>query len=238
MLAVTQLSGFGTSVQEGDPYWSNVSALYHFDGANGGTTFIDSSNNNVTPTVVGNSQTSTDQSMFGGASYYSDGSGDRLEVYYGSASVVDFGTADFTIESWVYRLTTGVRQFIMDTRGSGSGTIGIRIESNNVLQVIDSAGAAIFTGTTSMNTLQWYNIAVSRSGTTMRFFIDGVQEGSVTNSTSYTQTTGGRYIIGASGFALGNVPLNGYLDEFRITKDVARYTADYTTQWKAFPNSS
>lgn len=235
MLEVTQLSGFSTSTQADDPHWDKVSALYHFDGSNGGTVFIDSSKNNVTPTVIFNAQTSTAQSKFGGSSFYNAGAGNRLEVYYNTASVVDFGTNDFTVECWVYRITTGTRQFIFDTRGSGSVPLGMRIEGTNVLEVI-RGGTQLFLGTTVLSGSTWNHFAISRSGTTMRIFIDGVQEGSITNSDSFTQTAGGRYVIAASGFALGNNPLNGYIDEFRITRGVARYTSGFTPQTKAFPS--
>ena len=52
----------------GDVYYPQTSLLMHFNGTNGSTTMTDSSKNNVSFTVNGNSQISTAQSKFGGAS--------------------------------------------------------------------------------------------------------------------------------------------------------------------------
>ena len=85
-----------------DPYWANVSYLLVGNGANGTTTNIkDSSSNNATTTIVGNTVISTAQSKFGtGSSVVFDGSGDYLT--YPSNTIYAFGTGDFTIECWVY----------------------------------------------------------------------------------------------------------------------------------------
>ena len=79
----------------------NVSLLLHGNGTNGSTTITDSSPTPKTVTAVGNAQISTAQSKFGGASIAFDGTGDYATVP--SASAFDFGTADFTVEAWVYR---------------------------------------------------------------------------------------------------------------------------------------
>lgn len=83
-----------------DQYYNSCSLLCHFNGTNGSTAFTDNSKNKTTFTVNGNSQISTVQSKFGGASAYLDGTGD----YLSSPSVSDFafGTGNFTIECWIY----------------------------------------------------------------------------------------------------------------------------------------
>ena len=88
----------------GDPSFSKVSLLLSGDGANGSTTFTDTSPTPKTLTRCGDSQISTVQSKFGGASMYFDGVGDYLSL---SASQL-IGTSDFTIEAWVRLTSTSV----------------------------------------------------------------------------------------------------------------------------------
>ena len=75
----------------------------------------------------------------------------------------------------------------------------------------------------------WYHIAVTRSGTTVRQFVDGVQLGS--NVTSSASFANGPIQIGSGGAGA----LNGYIDDLRITRGYARYTANFTPPTSAFP---
>ena len=79
----------------------------------------------------------------------------------------------------------------------------------------------------SINT--WYHIAVTRSGNTFKSFINGVVEKTFTVSgTIYSDTTI-PYNIGRSGYSSGGYfYYNGYMDDLRITKGVARYTTTFT----------
>lgn len=237
MLAVTQLSGFGITSE--DLYWNNTTSLFHFDGSNGSTTFTDNSKYNLTATAFVSAQISTTQSKFGGSSFsITPGGGARLEVAYNNSRVLDFGTGNFTIDFWVYRNATGTRHYILDTRynnGFPNG-IGIRIENTNVISIANS-NTNIVQSVSTINASQWYHIAVSREGTTLRLFIDGTLDNSVTDNTSFRQNDSeNKFIIGASGFALGNVPLNGYLDELRIIKGTAAYTSNFTPPTSAYAN--
>ena len=83
-------------VASGDPYFANVVALLHFDGADGSTTFTDVKGH--TFTAAGNAQIDTAQSLFGGASLLLDGSGDY--IWAADSADWDFGTADFAVELW------------------------------------------------------------------------------------------------------------------------------------------
>ena len=65
----------------------------------------------------------------------------------------------------------------------------------------------------------WQHYAVTRQGTTIKLFIDGVQVLSETNTRNYT--VNGPCVIGGIA-ALPLYSLNGYMDEMRVTKGVAR----------------
>jgi hypothetical protein len=71
-------------------------------------------------------------------------------------------------------------------------------------------------------------LAVTRSGTSVRMFINGVLESSTTNSTD---------LVAASlhlGLVATPYTMHGYIDDFRITKGVARYTANFTPPSSTF----
>jgi hypothetical protein len=82
---------------------------------------------------------------------------------------------------------------------------------------------------------QWYHVAVTRSGTTARLFIDGTQVASATDSSSLTNSL--PLSIGTQ-FSTSTNYLNGYVDELRITKGVARYISNFSVATVPFPNSA
>ena len=208
-----------------DPYWANVSYLLVGNGANGTTTNIkDSSNNNLTTTIFGNTVISTAQSKYGSGSVYFDGNGDYLTLP--STSLLSFGTGNFTIEGWVYFPSFG---------GTSQGIIGIRPEtsasglslyvaSSNILGLQIGAGFIDSTNSFSVNT--WYYIAVVRSGTSVVIYVNGTSWASGTSSVNLTDTN---CVLGRAYTDISNYYLNGYLYDLRITKGVARYSGSTMT---------
>jgi hypothetical protein len=218
-----------TKTATGDPYYSNVSLLLHMDGANGSTTFTDSSLNALAVTPVGNAQISTTQSKYGGASGYFDGSGDYLDTS-GTGIATAFGTGDFTIEFWYYPLTVSVQQNLVDKIGSASNAI--YMSSAGVLKYY--VGADRITGSTlSANT--WYHIALVRYSGTTKLYVNGVQSGaSYDDTNNYALNTGSPRI----GAAFNNtVSVNGYIDDFRISR-FARYVSNFTPPTAALPTTA
>lgn len=206
-----------------DPSFSSVQLLLHMNGSNGSTTFTDSSSAARTVTPSGNAQISTAQSKFGGASGYFDGSGDYL-----TATVTGgFGSGDFTLEFWYYKIAnTGM---LFNSRSSGTSANGFDIRHN--LEVTTDFVFLFSAATISTN--QWVHVAITRSGTTLRRFINGTLNGSTTTSTNYSGTD---FKIGGSPH--GNVGyLTGYIDDVRVTVGTARYTASFTPPTAAFPDS-
>lgn len=224
-----------TPLVPSDPYWANVVSLLHFDGANASTTFTDQKAK--TWTASGNSQISTAQFKFGGASGRFDGSGDYISTADSTDWFLEGG--DFTIEMWVRPNTIGTRQFLC-----GQGNVGAT-DFRNLCEITAAGrfrygtGVSGFTidltGTTTLSVGNWYHLAVTKSGTTWRLFVNGTLEASTTNAASITDFAG-TFVIGRLG-ALNNFYTNGWIDDFRCTKGVARYTASFTPPTAAFPNS-
>jgi hypothetical protein len=174
---------------------------------------------------VGNSQINTTTKKYGTGSLSFDGTGDYLKAAFGNN--FDFGTGPFTVEFWLY-LNATTNQCFLDLR---TGSPFLFDYSSNALRYF--ANSTVITGS-ALSTGQWYHIALTRdSSSNNRMFVDGTQTGStVSNSTNLTGTT--IAYIGAN--YVGGDALNGYIDDLRITKGVARYTTTFTPPDKAFPN--
>jgi hypothetical protein len=201
--------------------------------------------------TVGNAQISTTQSKFGGSSMAFDGTGDYL--FAPSSQNLNFRTGDFTIEGWFYLTSTAnaYRTIFYFTHSSGSTftvRFGDNTSYNSKFQVAIAVGTAsdVYSVNKSMTDLQngWHHFAFTRSGTTCRVFIDGTQENvasgtnpttfsnaSFTNSTDINSSLGPE--IGRGGTA--DTTFLGYIQDLRITRGIARYTASFTAPTAAFP---
>jgi hypothetical protein len=182
--------------------------------------------------VFGNTAVSTTQSKFGLGSIVFDGTGDYLKI--NSNSDFQFGTGDFTVEGWAYRATTGVAVSLFDFRSAATQTAPwLYIGTGGSLLYVVNSSNRISTGSGTIGAGSWYHVAVSRSGTDTRVFVNGTQAGSTyTDTNNYIQsplTIGSRY-TGANEF------FNGYIDELRVTKGLARYTSNFTAPTAAFVN--
>jgi YD repeat-containing protein len=215
-----------------DPYIDSVSLLLHGDGANNATVMADSAPVPKTVTAVGGARISTAQSKFGGSAMAFDGVDDYLSVPASPSNNFNFGTGDFTIEAWIYPLSLSSPQY-QSIFGGGSGEF-IFLLNNTTVEVGRFYIAGIAGGgPVAANT--WQHVAVSRTGTTLKVFIGGVQKSSVTDSTNITYA--GLPRIGGSSNAANLAYFNGYMDDLRVTKGVGRYTASFTPPALAFPHN-
>jgi|SRR5450631_91643 len=217
-----------------DPYSANVSLLLHCDGTNGSTTFTDSSLNTKTITAVG-AILSTTSPKFGTAGFYSSAADPSHYLYGTGSSDFSFGTGDYTVEFWINPITRPSLGYIYcnsdTTNAANAVTIALH-PANGFLFTLGNNASFYSLGTVTNNT--WYHVAVSRSGTSVRAFINGTQVGSTgTDTATHTIGANAPYING--GVATGT---NSYLDEIRVTKGIARYTSNFTPPAAAFDNPS
>lgn len=226
-----------------DPHYANVSLLLHFDGANGSTTFTDSSPSPKTVTRVGSGVISTAQSLFGGASY-AGGNNSSNYLTIPSSSAFDFTAGDFCFETAVYLNSVGGSLgTIIWTKSEDTGftpfNVGITADQKVRFRAYSTTPALVveLTSTASIALNAWQRISFTRSGTTFRAFLEGVQFGTATGVAASLYTSASLVSIGNfQPTAETRFKLDGYLDEMRITKGAARYTADYTLAAAAFPN--
>lgn len=189
----------------------------------------DSTAKNALETVA-DAQVSTTQAKWGTTSMKFDGTGDYLKASY--TPNIDFGTGDFTIECWIYTTNTspGYSQTVIARQGNTGGVIWIVQILDGGTSRIALTGGNTATGTTvAANT--WTHIAFTRSGTSLRAFNNGVLIQTTTDSTSLS----GTQILSIGGQSAGESPFIGYMDDIRITKGYARYTATFTPPAAAFP---
>lgn len=216
----------------GDPFYGNVSLLLHMDGTSGSTSFPDNSPSPKTITAAGGAQVNTSIVKFGTGSVALNG-GAELQLPSSSDFIL---TGDFTIECWIYTTAPGTSQVVF---GSNLGGLAI----NHQIQFYQSGNnTGLFNGSgwnslpligTSANT--WYFMVYQRQGTTLSIYQDGQSLGSLPPDSppaTYNFSTGG---VGALvGYALSK--FQGYIDEVRITKGVARYSSNFTPPTAPFPD--
>ncbi|MFH0985800.1 MAG: LamG domain-containing protein [Candidatus Omnitrophota bacterium] len=211
---------------------SPTALLLHANGADATTTFAESSNSNHSVTSYGNAQIDTAQSKFGGAAALFDGNGDYLTV--SDSAGWDFGSGDFTVDFWVYHNNAigSLDDYINYYGGTNKYGWFIRRLNTGSLQIVLSSDGSnwdfnqITTETISSNA--WHHIAVVRTGNTIKPFIDG------TLATISTTTYSNAISTAADVLSIGREAettaymLNGSLDEIRISKGIARWTANFT----------
>lgn len=222
---------------EGDRYFSNVSLLLHGEGANNGTIFTDSS---PTPLVVSGSGanppvTKTDQFKFGSSSIYFSGN----TLFDNGGLVIPATTAlsfpgDFTFETWIYWSSIPSLKQVVEIGLHNTTGLMIRANSDGTAYQVYSS-SSLFTGTPSIVTGSWVHLALTRSGSSCRFFVDGVQGATRTDS-AVLNPAGAASKIGDATHTTGRA-MTGYLDEVRITKGVARYTANFTPPTAPFADA-
>jgi hypothetical protein len=180
-----------------------------------------------TITLNGGVARSDTQSKFGGYSAVFDGNGDYLSAP--SNSIFAFGTGNFTIDFWLYATTLNAYNHVWDSRISDADTAGFSIgyTANGKLNLwTDGAFKIQTTGTIGANA--WNHIALERNGSTFKIYVNGTADATTwTGTPNFTNQTCtiGRYYDSTT-----NYMTIGYLDEFRVSKGIARYAGNFSVE--------
>jgi hypothetical protein len=183
--------------------------------------------------TIGNADISTAVVKYGTGSLAFDGTGDWLQI--DESSIFAFGTGDFTIEMWVYNTTNAPTYAVLwDTRDSEPD------DSSHITLNLGKPswwynGAARIQPATAPTINTWYHLAVARSGTSTKMFIDGTQVGSTYSDSNDYKANDYARIGSASDNPSGLNYFNGYIDDLRITNGLARYTSAFTPPTAALP---
>ncbi|NDC10466.1 MAG: LamG domain-containing protein, partial [Oxalobacteraceae bacterium] len=156
---------------------------------------------------------------------------------------MDLGTGDFTIEFWYYPLSLFATSAGIIQGGGEPGAPGgdwctpvttyfVNINNNGTTFCIGrNCIGPDASATIALNTNTWHHLAVTRQAGTVRFFQDGVLKGTGTSYQNYlTQPTYGLRIFSPLIIVdpMSGESIDGYLDEVRIVKGEALYTAAFT----------
>lgn len=203
-----------------DPHWDKVVSLLHFDGTNGSTVFSDVKG--LSWSGSGDAKLTTSEKKFGSSSLRCEYS----KSSYISATNSGFavGTGDFTAECWFYTEAASLPQCIVGGHYDATAfqlviySYSIYLQTNNA--------DIIYGGSISSNT--WYHVAVVKKAGTWALYLNGVSIGTYSSENNITRTN----------FLVGNNDSNnymvGYIDEFRFTKEIARYTSNFSPPTKEF----
>jgi hypothetical protein len=211
-----------------DPYWDNVVLFLKGNGENNSTNIIDSSPNPKIINRFGDTLISTAQSKYGGSSIYFDGNEDYLTTATGSD--FNFSNLSFTIEFWLYRISVnGTNNRLFSTGEGGSEKIILEFGNSTLTCSLGFSGSFIAPVSTTISLSVWTHIAYVRDGNNFRLFKDGSLVSS--NTSTYSIPNATSVVIGAWLFS-GSYSrfILGYIDSFRITKGVARYTANFNPE--------
>lgn len=217
-----------------DPHFDKVSLLLHMDGADGSTTFTDSSAAPKTLTTYGSARISTAQSRFGGASARFDGG---TYISCADSDAFNFAGVPWTIEFFVY--WQGSSADVMSRRNSAAvyAPWEIKIAPGGVIYLLASnAGVNTwavlhqFQGV-ALTADTFCHVALSGASGSISCYINGIK---ATNSATgeFAGVSSQPLYIGRG----GDGALAGHLDEIRITKGVARYTENFPPPTKPFLN--
>ena len=149
-----------------------------------------------------------------------DGSGDYLTV--GTSNDYIFGTGDYTLECWAYFATLNSENSLASTHNADANWTW-KVVSNK-LRIY--TGTTDVDGTSTIGTSSWFHFAVSRQSSTLRLFVNGINETTTTSTNNYTINN--TLHIGAQQNNLAGTYINGYISNLRILKGTALYTANFT----------
>lgn len=220
-----------------DSTFSNVGLLLHCDGVNGSTSFPDSGPSSRSFTANGSAQVSTTQSKFGGASCRVTSAGSSFLSTPWNSSFGQLNATAWTAECWARADGTASNGSVLAcTQGGNSGFSIFQLGTNWWTYINGYTSGTTIQGA-AITANQWVHLAASHDGTVCRFFCDGVLINSATVAVGNTTTA--PFLVGGMNATNGwnsSIYFDGYVDDVRFTKGVARYTSNFTPPALPFPN--
>lgn len=205
-------------------------SLLHFEGADTTVVFTDDTGRVWTP--HGNAQIDTAYKKFGSSSVLFDGTGDYIDT----PDSDDFapGSGDFTLDFQIKRARINTREFICGQADAAASANNLFFEFNanntvtaymvniNGTTMYECTTVATFTDTTAL-----HHLALIRYGSLLSLYIDGVSRATSNVTGAVMNNSPTKFSIGRLGEYNG-LYFSGSVDEFRFTKGLARWTADFS----------
>ena len=232
LLLLTALLLFPARICLADGIDAYAELVAHFDN-----NLTDSSTaaHTITSTGAGSTRSSV-QSKFGGYSEKLDGT----TAYISIAANTNFSfAADFTVDCWVFTADKSQDtqyRTVFSNGGNSANADFFEVYNDPTVGSLGFVTADLIRiiGTTDVSNSAWHHVELSRSGSTIKLFVDGTQEGlSYTSSQDFTHT-GEAFYIGIYPTSLTTGRWNGYIDEFRVSDGIARHTTTFTPPSAAY----
>ena len=143
--------------------------------------------------------------------------------------------ADWTVEYWFYQIGSLGTVVHWDVSATGlAGSNMTSIYHSNASLYYYAQGQSVLTANNVLSADTWHHIAFVRKGSNGYIFVDGQEEANtgsmIMPNNDYTWRIGDRIANAPS----ANYPVYGYMEDFRITKGVARYTSNFTPPTSSF----
>ena len=191
---------------------------------------INSGSSTKTITNTGVTFVSNTSNLYGGSAYFLNSEGDFLSLPY--SSDFDFTSGDFTIEGWIYH-TANVSDgsHIFGTANGGTYSVNINVINHSgypgycLNAEFNSSSPVRIRGNAVLPLNTWIHFAVVKSGSTISLYQDGVFQNST--SSASIPTASGTVYVGRAPHDEGAYKWNGYIQDFRVYKGVAKYTSNF-----------
>jgi hypothetical protein len=221
----------------GDAY---TRLLLHADGT--GPSFVDSSWYAHPISANGNATQSAAQSEFGDKSAYFDGA-PTTNLWVESGSDLDMGTGDFSVDFWMRPTSTTALYAALLVGGSSwtPGSGGVYFYSSGKVGCAWYQYAPNPLLQSDVLTLNaWHHVAVVRNGNDLHLYVDGISVGntSVNASDTFSFNNQGVTHLGGGTWDGSNGLYDGYIDEMRVSRGVARWTANFVPPAVAYTTSN
>ena len=147
-----------------------------------------------------------------------DGSGDALTT--STSSDYTFGTGDFTVEHWINTGSTAGATSVIDARTNYTNNWTTYLNTDFTYNFYAVGGNRIVSTPLAQGT--WNHVALCRSSGTTTLYLNGISQGTYSDSNNYTNTTLKLGLNFASGHAF-----IGKISNFRVVKGTAVYTSSF-----------
>ena len=236
---ISRAKSVGDSMELDSYLDTNQSLLLHLNGDNNSRTGQDSSTQSHPISFNGGAHLDTANKVFGSSSVRLDkNTGDYISIP--DSDDWSFGADGFTIDFWVKFNTLTGDHTIFEAKGSGDTYLTLQLDDNNLHFMVRYARAyrLYFTFPHSFTTGEWYHVAIARDGTAesdWHAFIDGQEKQKSLGGGSWDSS-----MIDPDFIEIGRAPhhapnppermahLDGWVDEFRVSKGTARWTSGFT----------
>lgn len=213
-----------TTLPIGEQHWTDVTLLVNGDD------LVDHSLLANVCTITGSTNYNLQTKKYGVGSLYFPGDGNNFRIAANTTKLLGTNN-NFTVEFWYYPIASKTNSCIIGNWDSntytGSQSWCITYDNNNRIRATlksDDDVTIMSTGYTTLYPNEWHHVAFVRNGTSCTLFVDGQPTGSFIFTGSIAP---GLSTTTINGYNNGYAYITGYLDELRITKNVARYRAQF-----------